>query len=103
MTNKLDKYTHLDKIEILDSLIKLEIRIKKKKRVNRGLCSELLYHNDIENWRQIYGYIHENKPFFAFIHYPYFWRKNKVKPRLKWLRKHIEILSNSIENDNRKK
>jgi len=54
------------------------------RRIRNGISS-----NEQEILKQ---YIRENPPFVSYFRLlsPYYWTPGKVKPRIKWLKKHIE-------------
>lgn len=70
-----------------------------------GLCTNIsdLYYNDIITWEEtikLKCYVHENRPKYNFFSAKFngvnpqesmfFWEPFKVKPRIKWLKKHIK-------------
>ena len=65
---------------------------------NNGICLIILVlwaHEDIitfSEYRKIYKYIYENKPFsiFRIGANSYFWRPGRVAPRKRWLKKHVK-------------
>lgn len=71
-----------------------------------GLCINIsnLYYNDIITWEEnikLKDYVRENRPKYNFfsakfngVNPPenmFFWEPFEVKPRIKWLKKHIKI------------
>ena len=69
--------------------------------IRYGLCawSRDLYYNNIitiQEFARLANYIGNNRPsqfssIGAFFHYRdvYYWKKGDIKPRIKWLKKHI--------------
>lgn len=71
-----------------------------------GLCQwvSVLYIKNIINWNErmlLDKYISNNKPFnykirllfSPFCNHTYYWKKGKIEPRIKWIKKHIKKLS----------
>ncbi len=65
---------------------------------NRALCQNQLI--DYKEYSTLEDYIDDNAPFFFTIKrsfwyrgYRYYWPKGDIKPRLKWINKHIKLNS----------
>lgn len=62
---------------------------------NCGICDLRLHLDFTQNEKKvIFEYINSNKPWFKYIRlyeYDYWWKKGKVKPRIKWLEKYIKL------------
>lgn len=66
-----------------------------------GLCTTLmtLSNEDIiteEDRLLTYDYIWQNRPILDYTKFNYWWKKGKVKPRKKYLVKHINLLLESL-------
>lgn len=75
----------------------LQVALDNKKYFRSGLCNwfyELwcLRLINTSEYLLINRYIKSNKPFLAELFNKYFyWRKGDIKPRIKWIEKHISI------------
>jgi hypothetical protein len=63
-----------------------------------GLCYlNKLVNNSPEDYKRIYNYLRENEPKFTWHKFrnkssSYWWKRGKVTPRKRWLKKHIKLL-----------
>ena len=83
----------------------LEIMLENKDMFPYGLCvwSQRLYNRDVISYNEYLSlkkYINENRPkwyssFDALSHCfsVYYWEPGDIKPRIKWIQKHIKINS----------
>jgi len=83
----------------------LEIMLERKSLFHLGLCvwSQRLYNRDLMSYSEyslLKKYINENRPkwyssFDALLHNwsVYYWEPGDIKPRIKWIQKHIKINS----------
>lgn len=86
-------------MKLSEGLEKL-LSVIKRGDVYEGLCSEKtnLYFDNILSWNDNYNiaeYFSNNKPltwYRVFHSTGYWWKPGKVKPRKKWLKKHIKKL-----------
>lgn len=79
----------------------LKLMLEHKDRFLSGLClwvSEM-YMNDIITYQEavlLQNYINGNRPFwnrFFKGDISFWWKKGQIKPRIKWINKHIKKLS----------
>jgi hypothetical protein len=75
----------------------LEIMLKNEGYFNCGLCdwvSRLFINNiiSLDEKYKLKTYIRENKPFNwrTFLKSAYYWKPGNIKPRIKWIKKHIK-------------
>jgi hypothetical protein len=85
----------------------LEVMLENKDLFNKGLCNwaeKLYYRNIITGSEQskLKNYIDENRPFMLssistmceiIKHTDYYWKEGDIKPRIKWIQKHIKLNS----------
>ena len=81
----------------------LELMLENQQCFERGLCywvSEMYSKSIIKPFEYIrlMDYICSNKPTFFenpryYFSMSYYWKKGNIKPRLKWIKKHIKINS----------
>jgi hypothetical protein len=78
----------------------LEIMLENQDYFSDGLCHwiDRLYINKIISPHEKYKlkiYIEKNKPFNwrTFVNSAYYWKPENIKPRIKWIKKHIKKLS----------
>lgn len=87
----------------IKQLLELLLKNLKKGKFENGLCLSVSILNDHltkEEYILLLDYIHENKPksrfsigIYNFLYYTddnYYWKINKVKPRIEWLKYHIK-------------
>ena len=77
----------------------LQLMLKHQELFNSGLCywvRDLFWDSKItEEERNILDmYIQKNRPknLYWLIEDPYYWKLGNIKPRIKWIKKHIERL-----------
>ena len=83
----------------------LEVMLENQELFNGGLCSWAwyMYREDkitFEEYRILDCYIRENRPSkfssleaWNYQNRGYYWKYNNIKPRIKWIKKHIKKLS----------
>ena len=74
----------------------LQLMLDNKELFNTGLCNwnGMLPNTTPDEFYLVKDYILSNKPFTfyrIFINPRYFWKPGDIKPRIKWLEKHISI------------
>jgi hypothetical protein len=84
----------------------LEFMLKNQRLFSRGLCywCNQMYDYGLlktQEYLKLRMYIDENRPspfssFNALIYFNnnYYWRSGKIKPRIKWIKKHIKLQEN---------
>jgi hypothetical protein len=85
----------------------LEVMLENKDLFNKGLCywADKLYYRNIitaSERSKLKNYIDENRPFMLssistmceiIKHSGYYWKEGDIKPRIKWIQKHIKLNS----------
>ena len=78
----------------------LELMLENQHLFRRGLCawsSEMYYKDIIDNDERysVRRYIKDNPPrnLYHMINGAFYWRPDRISPRIKWIKKHIKKLS----------
>lgn len=83
----------------INELLILLLKEVKEDNDFAGLCGKIwtMYMSNIikgDEWGLLLQYITNHKPFVAnFRKDSYYWKQYKIKPRIKWLNKHIKLTS----------
>jgi len=76
----------------------LKMLLERKDLFSTGLCmwvTEMYYHDYFtldEKWK-VHRYIDRHEP-KKFVDEIYFWKRGSIKPRINWIKKHIQLLEN---------
>ncbi len=90
-------------VKVRSVYILLHIALNNTHHFKHGLCVWYLrlYHMGVINSAEldkILNYIKNNKPFLAkILNKSFYWESDNIKPRIKWIQKHIELHNKKIE------
>jgi hypothetical protein len=83
----------------------LEIMLENTDKLKSGLCGLVWQLDDdkiinLEEHYKLLNYIESHRPFNirTIIRSTFYWKQGRIKPRVKWLKKHIKNL-NKYENN----
>lgn len=77
----------------------LELMLENQQLFDKGLChwtSNMVFTIiTFDEKKKLDEYIFENKPitFYRMLNAAYWWKRGDIKPRIKWIEKHIKKLS----------
>jgi len=93
---KTKNFTQEELYEILRNLKQIKNKLDNSKKIHGGLCHEsyLLYESiAVFNYYKLKEFLDLNKPFkVKLFNLRFWWKKGKVKPRKRWLKKYIKKL-----------
>lgn len=104
------KAQQMNLADILETIVVFSKMLKREEYFNSGLCfwvSRMLLEEEISPRQRTlaHEYIKSNKPsnfwdmsrIFNQPQNVYYWKEGDIKPRIKWLRKHVDILRKELE------